>query len=111
MRRKEVETKKNEEIEANTRVSSLPQHLTLEPPSLLQDLILEPGRSGQTRVDWLDEADLQRLTSLALLELDILFNEHQIHHRWRKVKKRKHSKEGRWRRRVEEEVGGKGHWA
>ncbi|XP_050734837.1 uncharacterized protein LOC127007672 [Eriocheir sinensis] len=64
-----------------------------DPDEEYPELILEPGRCGQTRVDWLDEPDLQRLTSLALLELDILFTEHQIHHRWRKVKKRKHSKE------------------
>lgn len=53
------------------------------------------GRCGQTRMDWLDESDLNKLTSLALLELDILFTEHAIHHRWRKLKKRKHSKEGK----------------
>ncbi|KAK8394954.1 hypothetical protein O3P69_006023 [Scylla paramamosain] len=64
-----------------------------DPEEEFPDLVLEPGRCGQTRVDWLDEADLQRLNSLALLELDILFTEHHIHHRWRKVKKRKHSKE------------------
>ncbi|KAK3858853.1 hypothetical protein Pcinc_034985 [Petrolisthes cinctipes] len=57
------------------------------------ELVLEMGRSGQTRMDWLDEGDLNKLTSLALLELDILFTEHAIHHRWRKLKKRKHSKE------------------
>ncbi|KAK8743204.1 hypothetical protein OTU49_017398 [Cherax quadricarinatus] len=44
-------------------------------------------------MDWLDEPDLHKLTSLALLELDILFTEHNIHHRWRKLKKRKQSKE------------------
>nr|XP_045595993.1 rho GTPase-activating protein 18-like [Procambarus clarkii]XP_045595994.1 rho GTPase-activating protein 18-like [Procambarus clarkii]XP_045595995.1 rho GTPase-activating protein 18-like [Procambarus clarkii] len=57
------------------------------------ELVLETSRCGQTRMDWLDEADLHKLTSLALLELDILFTEHNIHHRWRKLKKRKQSKE------------------
>ncbi|KAG7158054.1 Rho GTPase-activating protein 18-like [Homarus americanus] len=57
------------------------------------ELILETSRCGQTRMDWLDEPDLQKLTSLALLELDIIFTEHNIHHRWRKLKKRKQSKE------------------
>ncbi|XP_071512922.1 rho GTPase-activating protein conundrum-like [Panulirus ornatus] len=57
------------------------------------ELLLETGRCGQTRMDWLDESDLSKLTSLALLELDILFTEHNIHHRWRKLKKRKQSKE------------------
>ncbi|KAK7081697.1 regulation of cell shape [Halocaridina rubra] len=57
------------------------------------ELALETSRCGQTRMDWLDESDLNKLTSLALLELDILFTEHNIHHRWRKLKKRKHNKE------------------
>ncbi|ROT78322.1 hypothetical protein C7M84_002953 [Penaeus vannamei] len=58
-----------------------------------RDLVVETSRCGQTRMDWLDESDLGRLTSLALLELDILFTEHNIHHRWRKLKKRKQNKE------------------
>ncbi|CAL4182124.1 unnamed protein product, partial [Meganyctiphanes norvegica] len=53
-------------------------------------LVLELPRSGQSRMDWLVETDLTKLSSLALLELDILFTEQNINHRWRKLKKKKH---------------------
>ncbi|XP_068245832.1 rho GTPase-activating protein 18-like isoform X3 [Palaemon carinicauda] len=65
----------------------------LNPDDEFPELLLETSRCGQTRMDWLDEPDLSKLVSLALLELDIIFTEHHIHHRWRKLKKRKPNKE------------------
>ena len=54
-----------------------------------QDLVLEVGRTGQTRMDWLHESDLLKLKSLALLELEIIFADHSIAHNWRNSKKKK----------------------
>ena len=59
----------------------------------IQELIPEVGRTGQTRMDWLHERDLLKLKSLALLELEIIFADHDISHSWRNPKKKK-PKEG-----------------
>lgn len=59
-----------------------------------KDLILEVGRSGQTKIHWLHEVDLARLRALSILELDIIFSEYNIHHSWRKRNKRRKVKEG-----------------
>ncbi|XP_076062280.1 uncharacterized protein LOC143037632 [Oratosquilla oratoria] len=55
---------------------------------------MEVGRGGLTRVDWLGEKDAAVLATLALLELDSIFAEHEINHHWRKnTSKKKKSKE------------------
>uniref|UniRef100_A0A6A7FY45 Rho GTPase-activating protein 18 n=1 Tax=Hirondellea gigas TaxID=1518452 RepID=A0A6A7FY45_9CRUS len=57
------------------------------------ELVLEEGRSGQTRMDWLHQTDLLKLKNLALLELEIIFTDHNVNHSWRNVKNKKR-KEG-----------------
>ncbi|KAB7500420.1 hypothetical protein Anas_07083 [Armadillidium nasatum] len=66
-----------------------------EKDDMFPDIVMEVGRSGQTKIEWLHESDQEKLRTLSLLELDILFSEFNIQHGWRKRNKRKKIKEGR----------------